>query len=409
MYDRDERFMQMALRLAKRGIGSVEPNPAVGCIIVKDGRIIGKGRHKKFGGPHAEINALQDCKTLGVNPRGATMYVTLEPCRHYGKTPPCTDAIIAAGIAKVVAATIDPSPHANGAGMKQLREAGIEARTGVCETEARILNAPFIKFAAAGKCWVILKWAQSIDGKVAYASGGLFTAEHAESTERELLKLDLGSANSAVSARWISNELSRKDAHRLRRRVQGILVGVNTVIADDPLLTARPSRGKKPARIVLDTHLRIPLNCRLLATAKKVPVLIVTNEGAVKANSDIVDKIAHKGAELLTVPMDRGRCDIESLLDELSRRGVTQLLVEGGPTVLTSFLKRELADEICVYITPKILGSQGSLGISEPMAELSAAVSLHYVDVKRFADDIRLTGLTEKALRQLSIRGAENC
>ena len=401
--------MQMALRLAKRGIGSVEPNPAVGCIIVKDGRIIGKGRHKKFGGPHAEINALQDCKEPGVNPRGATMYVTLEPCRHYGKTPPCTDAIIAAGIAKVVAATIDPSPHANGAGMKRLREAGIEARTGVCETEARILNAPFIKFAAAGKCWVILKWAQSIDRKVAYASGGLFTAEHAESTERELLKLDLGSANSAVSARWISNELSRKDAHRLRRRVQGILVGVNTVIADDPLLTARPSRGKKPARIVLDTHLRIPLNCRLLATAKKVPVLIVTNEGAVKANSDIVDKIAHKGAELLTVPMDQGRCDIESLLDELSRRGVTQLLVEGGPTVLTSFLKRELADEICVYITPKILGSQGSLGISEPMAELSAAVSLHYVDVKRFADDIRLTGLTEKALRQLSIRGAENC
>jgi len=412
MGSQDENFMQMALRLAKRGIGSVEPNPAVGCIIVKEGRIIGKGRHKKFGGPHAEINALQNCKTLGINSRGATMYVTLEPCCHYGKTPPCTDAIIAAGIAKVVAATIDPSPHANGAGMKQLREAGIEARTGVCETEARILNAPFIKFAAAGKCWVILKWAQSIDGKVAYASGGLFTAEHAESTERELLKLDLGSAKSAVksfNSRWISNELSRKDAHRLRRRVQGILVGVNTVIADDPLLTARPSRGKKPARIVLDTHLRIPLNCRLLATAKKVPVLVVTNEGAVKANSDIVDKIAHKGAELLTVPMDQGRCDIESLLDELSSRGVTQLLVEGGPTVLTSFLKRELADEICVYIAPKILGGAGSAAITGPMMELSEALGLHYVDVKRFADDIRLTGLTEKALRQLSIRGAENC
>lgn len=412
MGSQDENFMQMALRLAKRGIGSVEPNPAVGCIIVKEGRIIGKGRHKKFGGPHAEINALQNCKTLGINSRGATMYVTLEPCCHYGKTPPCTDAIIAAGIAKVVAATIDPSPHANGAGMKQLREAGIEARTGVCETEARILNAPFIKFAAAGKCWVILKWVQSIDGKVAYASGGLFTAEHAESTERELLKLDLGSAKSAVksfNSRWISNELSRKDAHRLRRRVQGILVGVNTVIADDPLLTARPSRGKKPARIVLDTHLRIPLNCRLLATAKKVPVLVVTNEGAVKANSDIVDKIAHKGAELLTVPMDQGRCDIESLLDELSSRGVTQLLVEGGPTVLTSFLKRELADEICVYIAPKILGGAGSAAITGPMMELSEALGLHYVDVKRFADDIRLTGLTEKALRQLSILGAENC
>ncbi len=378
--------MRMALRLARRGIGSVEPNPAVGCIIVKEGRIVGKGWHKKFGGPHAEINALQNCKTLGVNPRGATMYVALEPCCHYGKTPPCTEAIIAAGIAKVVAATIDPSPHANGAGMKQLREAGIEARTGVCETEARLLNAPFIKFAATGKCWVILKWAQSIDGKVAYAA-------------------------KTSQQRWISNELSRKDAHKLRRRVQGILVGINTVIADDPLLTARPSRGKRPARIVLDTHLRIPLNCRLLATAKKEPVLVVTSEEAVKANSEIADKTAQKGAELLTVPIDQGRCDIKSLLDELSKRGVAQLLVEGGPTVLASFLKRQLADEICVYITAKILGSQSSLAISEPPcllsktetgAELSAAVSLHYIDVKCFGDDIRLTGLTEGVLRQIS-------
>jgi len=408
MDSQGQNFMRMALRLANRGIGSVEPNPAVGCIIVKDGRIIGKGWHKKFGGPHAEINALQNCKTLGVNPRGATMYVSLEPCCHYGKTPPCTEAIIAAGIAKVVAATIDPSPHANGAGMRQLREAGIEARTGVCETEARLLNAPFIKFAATGKCWVILKWAQSIDGKVAYARGSLFTAEHAESAEKELLKLDLDSASSAVSAvksfnpRWISNEPSRKDAHKLRRRVQGILVGVNTVIADDPLLTARPARGKKPIRIVLDTHLRIPLTCQLLNTARKVPVLIVASEAAVKANLEKTDKIAQQGAELLPVRASEGRCDIEFLLEELAKRGVAQLLVEGGPTVLTSFLKAQLADEICVYVTAKILGSQSSLGVSEPMGGLGAAVSLHYIDVKRFGDDIRLTGLTEGGLRQIS-------
>ena len=365
-----------ALRLARRGVGSVEPNPAVGCIIVKDGRIVGKGWHKKFGGPHAEINALQDCKELGANLPGATMYVTLEPCCHYGKTPPCTEAIIAAGIAKVVAATIDPSPHVNGAGMRQLRKAGIEAQTGICEAEARLLNAPFIKFASAGKCWVILKWAQSIDGKVAYAK--------------------------ANQQRWISNELSRKDAHKLRRRVQGILVGINTVIADDPLLTARPNRGKKTIRIVLDTHLRIPLNCQLLSTARKVPVLIVTGEAAVRADSEKADKIKQQGAELLPAPAREGQCDIEFLLKELAKRGVSQLLVEGGPTVLTSFLKRQLADEICIYITPKILGSQGSLGISEPMAELSAAISLHYIDVKRFGDDIRLTGLTEESLRQIS-------
>jgi diaminohydroxyphosphoribosylaminopyrimidine deaminase/5-amino-6-(5-phosphoribosylamino)uracil reductase len=369
--------MQAALRLARRGIGSVEPNPAVGCIIVKEGRIIGKGWHKKFGGPHAEINALQNCRMLGINPRGATMYVTLEPCCHYGKTPPCTDAIIAAGMAKVVAATIDPSPHANGRGIQELRNAGIQVQTGVCEAEARLLNAPFINFAATGKCWVILKWAQSIDGKVAYVAN-------------------------AGHQRWISNELSRKDAHKLRRRVQGILVGINTVIADDPLLTPRPARGKKPARIVLDAHLRIPLNCQLLSTARKVPVLIVTGEAAAKANLEKADKIAQQGAELLPVPACEGRCDIEFLLEELAKRGVAQLLVEGGPTVLTSFLRRRLADEICIYITPKILGSQGSLGISEPMAQLGAATSLHYIDVKRFGDDIRLSGLTEESLRRIS-------
>jgi len=369
--------MQAALRLARRGIGSVEPNPAVGCIIVKEGRIIGKGWHKKFGGPHAEINALRNCKELGVDPRGATMYVALEPCCHYGKTPPCTEAIITAGIVKVVAATIDPSPHANGKGIQKLRNAGIQVQTGVCEAEARLLNAPFIKFAATGKCWVILKWAQSIDGKVAYAG-------------------------SATHQRWISDELSRKDAHKLRRRVQGILVGVNTVIADDPLLTARPARGKKPIRIVLDTHLRIPLDCRLLSTARKVPVLIVTGEEAVKAGSEKADKITQQGAELLPVPAREGQCDIEFLLEELAKRGVSQLLVEGGPIVLASFLKRQLADEICVYIAPKILGGLGSAAITGPMAELGTPVSFYQVNIKRFGDDIRLTGLTEGVLRQIS-------
>jgi diaminohydroxyphosphoribosylaminopyrimidine deaminase/5-amino-6-(5-phosphoribosylamino)uracil reductase len=167
--NQDKKLMLSALKLARRGIGSVEPNPAVGAVIVKANQIIGRGRHKKFGGPHAEINALEDCKTLGVNPRGAAMYVTLEPCSHQGKTGPCTQAIIEAKVAKVFVATIDPSEHAGGKGIEQLRDAGIEVQTGICETEARILNAPFIKFAATGKCWVTLKWAQSIDGKVATA------------------------------------------------------------------------------------------------------------------------------------------------------------------------------------------------------------------------------------------------
>ena len=372
----DEKYMQTALRLARRGIGSVEPNPAVGAILVKANQIIGRGWHKRFGGPHAEINALEDCRRQGGgNPKGTTMYVTLEPCCHQGKTAPCTDAIIAAKLVKVVVATIDPSKHANGKGIEQLRNAGIDVQVGLCEKEARLLNAPFIKFATTGKCWVILKWAQSIDGKVAQAD----------------------------AQKWISGEQSRKDVHNLRRRVQGILVGINTIIADDPLLTARPSRDKKATRVILDSHLRIPLNCRLLATAKKVPVLIVTSEEAVRTNPDKQEKIVQKGAELLTVPTIQGRADIGFLLDELSRRGIAQLLVEGGPTVISEFLRQRLADEICVYIAPKILVGSGSVDISKPMAELAEAFGLHYVDIKRFGDDVRISGFSKKAIDEISV------
>ncbi|MCH7556906.1 MAG: bifunctional diaminohydroxyphosphoribosylaminopyrimidine deaminase/5-amino-6-(5-phosphoribosylamino)uracil reductase RibD [Planctomycetes bacterium] len=377
--NQDEKMMRMALRLARRGIGSVEPNPAVGAVIVKANQIVGKGWHKKFGGPHAEINALEDCKTLGVNPRGAAMYVTLEPCSVQGKTGPCTQAIIEAGLAKVFVATIDPSEHAGGKGIEQLSNAGIEVQTGICETEARILNAPFIKFAATGRCWVTLKWAQSIDGKVAV-------------TEPR-----------PSGSGWISGEQSRKDVHKLRRRAQAILAGVNTVIADDPLLTARPSRGKKLTRIVLDSHLRIPLDCKLIKTAKKSPVLIYTNESTLRTNPEIAAKITQKGAEVLAYPDTQGRSNLYFLLDELSKRGIAQLLVEGGPRVLTSFLKEGLADEIVVYIAPKILGAQGSVDITGPMAELTQAVGLHYVDIERFGDDVRLTGLTGKALSEISV------
>ncbi len=374
-----EKLMWSALTLARRGIGSVEANPAVGAVIVKANQVIGKGWHKKFGDPHAEINALEDCKTLGVNPRGAAMYVTLEPCSHEGKTGPCTQAITEAGVAKVFVATVDPSEHAGGKGIEQLRNAGIEVETGICETQARLLNAPFIKFAATGRCWVTLKWAQSIDGKVAV-------------TEPR-----------PSGSGWISGEQSRKDVHKLRRRSQAILVGVNTVIADDPLLTARPGKGKKLIRIVLDNNLRIPLNCKLIKTARKSPVLIYTKEKTVRANPEIAEKITKKGAEVLAYPDTDGRPNLYFLLDGLSKRGIAQLLIEGGPRVLTSFLKEELADEIVVYIAPKILGAQGSVDITGPMAELTQAVGLHYVDIKRFGGDVRLRGLTAKALGEISL------
>ena len=363
--NRDIEYMQLALKLAQRGIGTVEPNPAVGCVIVKNDKIIGKGWHKKFGGQHAEINAIEDCKKRGNNPEGATIYVTLEPCCHFGKTPPCTEAIIAAKPAKVVAATIDPSKHNNGKGIEQLKKAGIDVQTGVCKKEAELLNAPFMKFATTGKCWVILKWAQSIDGKMTSTSG----------------------------QRWISCEKSRKDAHRLRRRVQGVLVGINTVIADDPLLTPRPSKDKKPVRIVLDSFLKTPLDCKLLTTAKKFPTLIAAGRQTIKSKSRKAKEIVDKGAELLAVPAKQGKLDLKFLLKELVNRGIAQLLVEGGAKVIISFLKEQLADEICVYIASKILGAQGNVNISESMTEVTKAAGLHYVDIKRLGDDVCINGL----------------
>lgn len=371
MSSQAEKYMLEALKLARKGIGSVEPNPAVGCIIVKNNKIIGKGWHRKFGGPHAEINAIDNCRTLGANPSGAAMYVTFEPCCHHGKTGPCSKAIIEAGLAKVVVATIDPSKHAGGKGIEQLRDAGIEVVTGLCEKQARLLNAPFIKFATTGKCWTVLKWAQTIDGKLAYA-------------------------NVSQDQRWISNELSRKDVQKLRRRMQGILTGINTILEDDPLLTVRYAKTNQPTRIVLDSQLRIPLDCKLLTTIKKAPVLIFTTTAAVKAGPSKADKLTHAGAEIITVPTKGGRCDINAVLDELSLRALQQVLIESGPTVISTFLKEKLADEVVIYTAPKVLGAEGGIDITEPMAQLADGIGLHEVETKRFAEDVRLRGLLKK-------------
>ena len=360
--------MRSALKLAARGIGSVEPNPAVGCIIVKAGQVIGKGYHRKFGEAHAEVNAIADCATFGVRPDGGTMYVTLEPCCHQGKTGPCTHAIIAAGLARVVVATADPSEHASGKGLEQLRQAGIEVQVGLCEDEARLLNAPFFKYATTGKPWVILKWAQSIDGKLAYAQP-------------------------LPEKRWISGEESRKDAHRLRRRAGAVVVGINTVLADDPMLTPRPSQGRRPIRVVLDDSLRVPLESQLLRTAKNSPVLICTRKLAIDANSRHADRIHKRGGEVLACDDGGETTNLYGLLSELSRRGVQQVLVEGGPRVLASFLREGLADEVCVYVAPKILGADGAVFIGESMTDLMQAIGLDHVEIKAFGDDVRLKGL----------------
>ena len=380
MKNANEKYMRMALRLAQRGLGAVEPNPMVGCVITKANQIIGKGWHKRFGQAHAEIAAMEDCKNLGIAPDGATMYVTLEPCCHHGKTGPCTDAIIQAGPAKVVVATVDPSPHAAGRGIAQLREAGIQVEVGVCETEARLLNAPFMKYGATGRCWTILKWAQSIDSRMAWAT-------------KQGAAADSG-------RQWISNELSRKDVQVLRRRVGAILVGIETVLADDPLLTPRPPRGRKPLRIVLDSYLRIPLGCRLLRTLKTSPTLVYASQVAIDKDPKKAERIRSKGAEVVGYS-DQGRSNLHYLIDRLSERGISQLLVEGGPTVLTSFLQERLVDEITVYVAPRILGAEGGVDTTSAMASLNRVAEFRHMDVALFDTDVRFTGLSVAAFEQV--------
>lgn len=353
MSSADKEYMRLALELAERGLGSVEPNPAVGCVIVKSNKIIGRGWHRKFGGPHAEINALKNCKQ---SPAGATMYVTLEPCCHYGKTPPCTKAIIKAGIKKVVAAAKDPTKKVNGKGFKILKGAGIEIKTGICKEEAEKLNAPFFKFARTKRPWVIIKWAQSKDGFLARAD----------------------------KKRWITGAKSRKDAHKLRRKVQAILVGINTILTDDPMLTAKPGKCDQPLRVVLDSQLRIPLNCNLIKTAKKTPICIFTTVSAAK--------IKRKGVEIARVEKHKGRVNLRAMLAELGERSIQQLLVEGGEKVVTSFLKQKLADEIIIYASNEKLSENGKIKTSQIMKNFYNYLIKSYSDKKLLDEDIRLTG-----------------
>jgi diaminohydroxyphosphoribosylaminopyrimidine deaminase/5-amino-6-(5-phosphoribosylamino)uracil reductase len=373
----DEKIMLKALKLAEKGIGSVEPNPAVGAVLVKDGKIIGKGYHKRFGSPHAEINAIEDCKRKDSNPSGATLYVTFEPCSHHGKTPPCTDAVIQAGISKVFIACLDPSEHAGGAGVELLQKADINVHTGLCENQAKLLNAPFIKFTKTKEPWVIIKWAQTIDGKLAYAD--------------------------QKANRWISNETSRKLAHHLRRRAQAILVGINTILTDDPLLTPRPPKGRKPARVVLDTYLRTPLNSQLVKTAKKFPLYLAVAQKTVEQKAELAEQLRQKGAQVLPIAAHADKLDLKSLLDKLAELRIPQLLVEGGSKVIASFLKANLADEIHVFITPKILGRFGSADLTERLQLLKGSLDLQHVGIESLDGDIHLTAYTQKALNEINV------
>jgi diaminohydroxyphosphoribosylaminopyrimidine deaminase/5-amino-6-(5-phosphoribosylamino)uracil reductase len=372
----NEHYMQTALELAVAGIGDVEPNPLVGCVIVKDNHILGQGYHQHFGGPHAEINALADCRQKGADPAGSTVFVTLEPCCHTGKTGPCTQALIEAKVARVVAAVGDPSDKVSAKGFQQLRQAGIDVVVGVCESQARKLNAPFFKHIKSGLPWVIAKWAQSIDGRLSWQN-----------------------PPSQGQGHWISNEKSRMDAHILRKRTQAILIGVNTVISDNPRLTIRIpdfTVDRPPLRVVLDTHLRMPWESYLITTPE-APTLIVTGRHTVQTETEKVASFFSAGVDVLAVTETDGHCNLMAVLSELGKRGVQQLLVEGGPTVLSAFFKEHLVNEVCVYIAPLILGSGGIADLSAGLAGEVTAKKLLDVKIQILDSDIKITGLLSQA------------
>ena len=355
--------MEIALTTAAAGRGAVEPNPMVGAVIVRDDVELARGSHEWFGGRHAEPNAIAAAAHDGVDISGATMYVTLEPCCHQGKTPPCTEAIIDAGISRVVVAMVDPDDKVAGGGVKALRDAGIQVDVGVCEDQARLLLRAYCKLRREMRPWVICKWAQTSDGYLGLPPG---------------------------SGRWISCPESRRRVHNIRAECDGILVGISTVLADDPLLTDRSRLGRRRGpltRIVLDSRLQLPLDSKLVATASDTPVLVAT-----AADPHSAEDMSDRGVELVQLPSSERGVDIEALLDELGRRQYTYLLVEGGPHVLASFIESGLADELFVFVSSQPAGPKADT-LSLPnydIAELPKRVKLGQCAETRVGADVLL-------------------
>ncbi len=317
------KYMERAIELAKKGEGFTNPNPLVGAVIVKNDRIIGEGYHQKYGDLHAERNALKNCVD---DPSGADIYVTLEPCCHHGKQPPCTDALIAAGIKNVFVGSYDPNPLVAGKSAEILKEHGINAEYEVMREECDKLNPIFFHFISTGMPYTIMKAAMSIDGRTASFTG---------------------------DSKWITGETARKHTHYTRKRVAGIMVGVNTVIADDPMLNCRCDDPSDPIRIICDSHLRIPLDCRILKTASEIPVIIATVSDDVKK----IDMIKNMGADvIITGRTVENRVDLKQLFKELGNRKIDSVLVEGGAEIHASMLDSGLVDKLQIYIAPKIIG-----------------------------------------------------
>ena len=320
----DSYYMGIAIRLARRGAGKTSPNPMVGAVIVANGNIIGQGYHKKCGDHHAEINAINSAKK---NIKGSTFYITLEPCSHYGRTPPCIDALIRENPGRVVVGSLDPNPEVNGKGIKILRSKGIKVDVGICESDCMQLNEHYFKFIKTGMPYITVKYAQTLDGRIATKSG---------------------------DSQWISSEASRRYVHRLRSINQGIMVGAGTVVADNPQLTVRHVRGKNPFRIIVDSKLRVPIKSSVLTDANACLTIIATTSDAPAAKIAAVKK---QGAEIWVVKKERdGRVSLRDLLRKLGKREIMSVLVEGGSEIITSLLKAGLVDKMIIPIAPMIVG-----------------------------------------------------
>jgi len=359
-----EQVMHRAAALAVRGEGRVEPNPAVGAVVVDEElRVLGEGWHTAFGEAHAEVVALE---SAGESARGATLVVTLEPCCHHGQTPPCTDAVLAAGIRRVVVGIADPSPHADGSGLSRLRDAGLEVEVGVAVESVRRLNAPFLKLLETGHPWIHAKWAMTLDGRIAAAGG---------------------------HSQWISGEDSRLLVHQLRGRVDAVVVGIGTAVADDPLLTARPPGPRMATRVVLDSTARLPLDSQLVRTSPDVPLLLACAE---TADSSRVAALVEAGVEVIAGPVDdRGRLEIENLLEEFGSRRWTNVLVEGGSEVLGALADGGWIDEAHVFLAPKLVGGREALGAvgGDGLTRIPEAASLVCVETRTVGEDVYWRGV----------------
>ncbi len=353
--------MRRTLELAREGEGRVEPNPMVGCVIARGAEIIAEGRHRQFGGPHAEVEAL---RMAGERARGADMFVSLEPCCHFGKTPPCSQAVIQSGVRRVVIAQRDPFPRVAGGGIAELQEADVEVVCGVLEAEAKKLNAPYLKLVERGTPWIIAKWAMSLDGKMATRSG---------------------------DSRWISNERSREIVHRLRGRVDAIVVGVGTALVDDPTLTARPKGPRTPLRIVLDSRAKLPLGSKLVQTIGEAPVLVAV--GA-EADSTACDKLRAAGCEVFICEGTSSSERLLSLWKELGKRRLTNVLVEGGGKILGSLFDAAMIDEVHAFIAPKVIGGASAVVPCAGLGfeKMSQALSLEDVVTETLDGDVYVRG-----------------